>query len=80
LKTFIGTCITNPFRTVEELSKVIHAGKRIAMKTFLANCDIDETTRELMRAYPQDFEFFKSGEIYFYEYTSIDCFYVEVIA
>jgi hypothetical protein len=75
LKRPIGTCINNPFKSLERLEEVINKAKRISKKVFFYHCAVPELIALDMKQYPNDFEFYKNGEVYFYKWSAIEHFY-----
>ena len=75
MKQFIGTCVGNPFSGVDELNKIVDSGRVISKKRFLSECDVDNCIISEMKRFPYDYQFFKSDEIYFYEWSAIEHFY-----
>ncbi len=75
MKEYIGNCVSNPFDSVEILSTIIENGKKVSKKKFLGVCDIYYAIINSMKEYPQDYEFYKSGEIYFYVHSAIEYFF-----
>lgn len=76
MKEFIGTCVGNPFGTSEALDKIIDEAEEITIKEFLAVTEDITPELELeMRRYPDDFAFYRSGNIYYYEWSAIEHFY-----
>jgi hypothetical protein len=76
MKNFLGTCVDNPFKTMDKLCKIIDKGKKITRKLFFESCDIDEELKKLMRKFPRDFEFYQSGQYMFYVWSAIEHFYI----
>lgn len=72
---FIGTCVDNPFRTFEMLIVVIGVAVEIKKATFLRACAVDHLKRADFKRFPNDYSFFKSGNVYFYEWSAIEHFY-----
>ncbi len=77
MKQFQGTCIDNPFRTLDRLNNVIDNGREISKAMFMAQCNINEDgLRNLMKQYPHDFVYSKSIDgIYFYTWSAIEHFF-----
>ncbi len=80
MKTFIGTCVGNPFRSVDDLCQVIDDAREISKKTFLKRCDVPSEQRQDFTDFPNDVSFFvyngKIGRgIYFYTWSMIEHFY-----
>lgn len=83
-KTFIGTCVNNPFQSFNALETVINNAIEITKRTFLRNCETefqsDYNINPLdMEAFPNDFSYHRSrsnGEyIYFFTHSAIEYFY-----
>ena len=73
---FIGTCVCNPFETLEELQEIIDSAVEINCKTFHLNIEIEET--DLLRnmvIYSDDFIYYRYGEYYFFTHSAIEHFY-----
>lgn len=82
MKTFIGSCVSNPFDDIETLCNVIDGWKEITKQTFLRNCDVQDGDdlyfwwiKKLFNQYKNDFQFYKSWDIYFYVNSAIEYFY-----
>ena len=75
MKQFIGSCVDNPFSSVEELSRIIDEAKEITQTEFLEQCVIDEQVMPMMERYPSDFTYYKNGEVYFHTHSAIEYFY-----
>lgn len=75
MASFIGTCVGNPFGNPDRLCEIIDNGRPITKRTFFKNCDLEDKIKKEMRLFPHDFEFFKSGRIYFYTWSCIEHFY-----
>lgn len=81
-KTMIGTCVNNPFDNIEELTKVIDNSKDISQKTFLKRCEIaglrvfDMPLPEALRDFPNDFEFYRYRNIYFFTHSRTEHFFI----
>ena len=75
MKILIGTCINNPFSSVNKLCNVIDKGRPLSRKRFFEECDVEEETRSLMKEYPHDFRFYQYKDIFFYTWSSIEHFY-----
>ena len=74
-KQFYGTCVENPFGRIEELVKVIENAIEITKQTFLRHCFMSPGEKVEMKQYPNDFEFYKYRNIYFYRWSAIEHFY-----
>ena len=79
MKQFQGTCVDNPFRTLDRLNEVIDGGKEISRAMFVAQCNINTEggfLRDLMKEYPRDYVYYKSIDgIYFYTWSAIEHFF-----
>ncbi|KKM80289.1 hypothetical protein LCGC14_1341400 [marine sediment metagenome] len=75
MKQFQGTCVGNPFNSVEELCSVIDEAHEIKMGTFIRNCKPDPELKKEFRRFPRDFTFHKNRGIYFYTWSMIEHFY-----
>jgi len=73
----IGTCVENPFQSIHALTEVIDRGKPVTRRHFLRTCEVDHGTRSLMRRFPSSYVFYRSGQIWFYEWSRIEHFYQE---
>jgi hypothetical protein len=74
LKEFIFDCV-NPGINVKRLSNVVDNAREIQKSTFMKNCNVDESIRENMMEFPNDYRYFKSSEFYFYTWSCIEFFY-----
>ena len=77
MKEFIGTCVENPFGRIETLVEVTENAQEITKPTFLRKCCIHPDTLKEMRQYPNDYEFYRFKDIYFYTWSAIEHFYSE---
>jgi len=75
MKDFIGTCVENPFDRIEILTRVVDRATEITKHTFLKQCVVHLDTLADMRRFPNDYCFFKSKNVYFYEWSAIEYFY-----
>jgi len=83
VKTFIGTCVDNPFDTMGALVNVVeNYAKPISKQTFLKHCLIGAELKADTARFPHDYEFYKSKiwldnpyHIYFYIHSAIEYFY-----
>jgi hypothetical protein len=78
-KQYIWSCGSNPFETIEELSKIITNARQINKQTFFRNCDFIPmdyvNNKKQFTLYPRDFKFYKNKNIYFYIHSAIEYFY-----
>ena len=74
-KQFIGTCVSNPFRSTNKLQDVIDSADEITKDEFLDECDVDERTMVDMDEYPNDFEYCRSGDVYFFTHSATEHFF-----
>jgi hypothetical protein len=74
-KEFQGTCVENPFRNIETLCDVVEKAIKITKRTFLQHCFIHCEILKNMKQFPNDYEFFKYKNIYFYRWSAIEHFY-----
>lgn len=74
-KEFIGTCVENPYGEIEILCEIIENAVEITKRTFFKHCFVDNETAKTMRQYPNDYEFFKCKNVYFYRWSAIEHFY-----
>jgi len=76
-KTFIGTCVDNPFETDEDLADIIDDAIMVSRKRFLTDVDLDDGVRRNMMQYPHDYEFYMSedGSVYFFTHSAIHHFF-----
>jgi hypothetical protein len=81
MKTYKGSCVDNPFKTVELLEEVIDNSIEITYKTFKKHCLDDGELHKSVTEFPNDFTFhrYKSKHslftIYFYTWSAIEHFY-----
>ncbi len=76
MKELIGTCVNNPFRTLDRLNSVIDKSIPITRGCFLNRCNVETETKTLMKQYPNDFEYYHSTNgIAFYVWSTIEHFY-----
>lgn len=74
-KQCIGTCVGNPFETIEELSAIIDSAREITKNTFLKHCEIEEDIKASMKRFPYDYSYYKNKDIYFFTWSMIEHFY-----
>ena len=74
-KECFGTCVDNPFETVEELSDIIENAHEITKRTFIKRCEVDSEIKAQMRRFPYDYVYYKNGNIYFYTWSVIEHFF-----
>ena len=83
-KEFIGTCVENPFNTLDTLVNVVeNYAIQITKATFLKYCIISKDLLKDMARFPDDYEFYKSYEhknpksklIYFFTHSAVEYFY-----
>lgn len=75
MKDFIGTCVSNPFESLDELEVITDNAREVDKREFLDICEIDDEIKAQMREYPHDYGFYKSGDIYFYTWSCIEHFF-----
>ena len=74
-KEFQGTCVENPFGQFEMLVKVIDNAKEITKQTFFKHCFVHPEIVTQMKQYPNDYEFYKYQDIYFFCWSAIEYFF-----
>ncbi len=75
MKSFIGTCVENPFNRIDDLCNIVEEGKKISKKEFFNNCYLEEDIIKNIKLYPHDYEFLRSGNIFFFRHSAIEYFY-----
>ena len=80
MKTFFCDCTNPDYETLgisdaNEFSDLIDEAKEITKEEFLENCEIPEETKELLKRFPDDFDFFRNGDIYFFTHSWIEHFF-----
>ena len=75
MKQFIGTCESNPFATVEELSLLIDKARPLSRNRFLIECSLPDDIRDQMLEFPNSFIYYQMKNIWFYEWSRIEHFY-----
>ena len=75
-KEFIGTCVENPFRRIETLTKIVENAREITKRTFLKYAIVHPDILANMRQFPDDYTFWKCKNVYYYEWSAIEYFYV----
>lgn len=75
-RTFAGTCVHNPFGSIENLQRIIDSGIKCNREHFFRECEVDDEIKKMIKAFPRDFVFYrtKSG-VYFYTWSAIEHFY-----
>ena len=74
-KEFQGTCVDNPFGRIETLVKVVENAIEITKQTFFRHCFISSKEVAQIKQYPNDYEFYKYQNVYFYCWSMIEHFY-----
>lgn len=74
-KEFIGTCVENPYGRIETLCEIVENAVQISKKTFLKHCVVHPCTLISMKHFPNDYEYFKCKNVYFYRWSAIEHFY-----
>jgi len=74
-KDFVGTCVENPYSQIETLCDIVENAVEITKQTFLKHCFVHPDILKAMRQYPNDYEFFRCANVYFYRWSAIECFY-----
>ena len=77
MQEYIGCCVDNPFKDVEELTRIIDESKQIGRTRFLSRCDINEELKHMMYIYPHDFEYYHNlkEHVCFYTHSMIEYFF-----
>jgi hypothetical protein len=77
MKKYIGSCVENPFKSVNRLTEIIDSGKRIGLRKFMQNCEIAEDTIRDMKKFSHDYMFHCSEkfDIMWYTHSCIEYFY-----
>jgi hypothetical protein len=73
---YLCSCI-DPAWSTSKLIRIIEAGDPITPKEFMLKfgTEIDRETVLQMLIYPDDYGYFKNGDIYWYEHSAIEYFY-----
>jgi homoaconitase/3-isopropylmalate dehydratase large subunit len=76
-KSFIGSCVNNPFKDVNLLMDITQDAKEISKETFLKNCAVPANVKKQIEQYHWDYSFYswKKGKIYFFVHSAIEYFY-----
>ena len=87
-KFFVGSCVNNPFHSINKLQDITDNSREIMRVTFLKRCSVRNihflyniegmSLKENMRKYPHDFSFNKSkiDDVYFFTHSCIEYFYM----
>lgn len=75
MKSFIGTCVENPFNRIELLVKITENGKQISKKKFLENCILNSAIKKDIKEYPHDFIFYEYKDTMYFRHSAIEYFY-----
>jgi len=59
----------------ETLEEIIDNAKEITRQTFFKRVEVDADNKKLMGIYPDDYCYYKYGDIYFYDWSAIEFFY-----
>jgi len=74
-----GTCVDNPFRTVNDLEQCLEKGEEIELSVFLTMCEVSPELERSMRDFPRDYRFevsYYGGErIFYFTWSAIEHFY-----
>jgi hypothetical protein len=74
-KKLIGTCGDNPFIPPEAMDRLVENAQEIGAEEFIGQCELEEERIKNMAQQPNDYRFFKNGDIYFYEWSAIEHFF-----
>jgi hypothetical protein len=76
-KSFIGSCVSNPFGCKNQLMDITDEAKEITKETFLKKCIVFPKIKLQMNQYPNDYEYYswRNGRIYFFKHSAIEYFY-----
>ncbi len=80
---YVGTCVRNPFPTVQDLSDVIDRAREITKRTFMLYCrhHLNDEVLSLMRDFPNSYRYYKSKHgdrlVYYFEWSRIEHFWME---
>lgn len=80
MKQFFCDCTSPDYeelgvKDVNEFSDLINNSNNVTRKEFLDYCEIEGELRCSMFEYPQDYDYFRNGEIYFFTHSRIEHFY-----
>ena len=75
MKEYIGSCIDNPFGSVEKLAEVIDNAKKISKKKFRSFVYLTDEEMKNIKLYPYDYEFYQNGKIFFNKHSCIEYFF-----
>lgn len=80
MKSFLCTCESPNYeelglKDVNDFIDFIEESKEITSKEFLNDCDDGEELKDVIKKYPNDFQFYKNGGIIFYTHSCIEHFY-----
>ena len=75
MKCFFGSCVSNPFGSVERLDKVVDNARPINKARFMHSCDVPDDVQADMRRFPHDYTFYQHEGIMFYEWSAIEHFF-----
>jgi len=75
MRSFIGTCVDNPFGRIDTLCNTIEEASEITKDAFLASCYVGEDIIAQMERFPRDYVYYKSDGVMFFEWSAIEHFY-----
>lgn len=77
MKCFMGDCVGVPdiFEDVDDMSDCIDEGEEITFEEFLDKCDVDCKTLKDMIHYPGDYDYFRHGDIYWFNWSGYEHFF-----
>ena len=80
MKSFICSCV-NPdlkelgVKNINEFTEFIDNAESINKKEFLNNCYVEDSLKLDFKTFPNDFDFFRNGEIIFFTNSMIEHFF-----
>ena len=75
MKSFIGTCVGNPFDSIDILCGTIEEASEITKGKFLGSCYIEWDIIAQMERFPNDYSYYENNDIMFFEWSLIEHFY-----
>jgi len=75
MKHYFGSCVDNPFDTVNDLCEIIDEAEEITREQFLYECEVDTEIELGMYKFPNDYTYYRNGTIYFFAHSCIEHFF-----
>lgn len=74
-RQYLCSCVHPDPDIQDYMTDIIDNAIEISMDIFLDNCEVEPELLRTMIEYSDDFMFYQSGEIFYYEHSAIEYFY-----